>query len=58
MIGLCATKATQVRTTLTAKTRAGQPVAIWKTTDNGEINLCQEQTVRMLNLPVPNYYND
>ena len=48
----------QVHTTLTAKTKAGQPVAIWKTADNGEINLCQEQTVRMFNLPVPNYYND
>jgi len=37
MRGPCATKAMQVRTTLTAKTKAGQPVAIWKTTDNGEI---------------------
>lgn len=48
-VGLRTTKAKQVHTTLTAKTGAGQFVAIWKTTDNGEINLCQEQTVRMLN---------
>lgn len=41
MISLRTTKAKQVHTTLTAKTRAGQPVVIY--TNRQWRNLCQKQ---------------